>query len=167
MRRMAWVAVAAVAVAARASAQQGVSVSAGMTLPVGALADQVGTGFGVALRSEGPLPWWQLDYRVDIALERFPGKGTESSLEYTSFAFNAVQWPSRHLYDFAGVGLYNSRATRSTSAFGRSGSLIGVQGGVGLVFDTRYLPFVEFGVTNLFASGANAPWFSVRTGVHF
>lgn len=167
MRRMAWVAVAALAVAARAGAQQGVSVSAGALMPIGALGNVAGTGIGLSLRSEAPLPWWQLDYRVDIALDHLPGKGSAPTLEYTSFAIDAVQWPSRRLYDFAGIGLYNSRSTRASSAFGRSGSLIGVQGGVGLVFETRYVPFVEFGVTNLFASGDDAPWFSVRTGVHF
>jgi hypothetical protein len=164
---MAWVVMAAFAVAARAGAQQGVSIGAGLALPIGALGDQAGTGFGIALRDEGPLPWWQLDYRVDVGLEHFPGRAGAASLDYTSIAFNVVQWPSKTLYDFGGVGLYNSRTTRSSDRFGSSGTNIGLQGGVGYVWEGRYLPFVEFGLTNLFTGGQNAPWFSVRVGGHF
>ncbi|MBI1809467.1 MAG: hypothetical protein HYR75_06160 [Gemmatimonadetes bacterium] len=168
MRRMAWVMVAACAVAARAEAQQGISVAVGASMPIGALEQQAGTGLNLSLRQEGALPWAQLDYRVDIGLERFSGKGASSSLQYTSFSFNVVQWPSRSLYYFGGLGLYNSQTTRSTDRFGRSGSNAGVQGGVGYVYESSdYLPFVEMGLTNLFSGGDNAPWFSVRAGVHF
>jgi len=168
MRRTSWLAVTLLCFfAARARAQEGTSVTAGAALPIGALANQVGTGLLLTLRNEGPLPWWQLDYRVDIGFEHFPGANGGGALEYSSFAFNAVGWPSRRLYDFAGVGLYNNRSTRATSSFGRLGSLLGAQAGVGLVFETRYLPFIELGMSNMFAAGTNAPWFAVSGGVHF
>ena len=165
MRRTTWLvaAVFAAAVAAApAAAQEGVSVSGGVLMPIGSLANNAGTGFALTLRDEGPLPWWQLDYRVDVGIEHFPGKSGGQATEYSSFVFNVEHWPSKILYDFGGPGLFNPRSGRNGY-----GTILGLQGGVGLVADVRYLPFVEFGVSNLFTGKEQTPWFSVRGGAHF
>ncbi|MFI5231282.1 MAG: outer membrane beta-barrel protein [Gemmatimonadales bacterium] len=153
---------------ARAQTPIRFSGAVSLGLPIGDLGNAANLGYGLTFRGEGKLsnPEWGL--RGDINWDRFPGKFPVDAYSYLSLAGNFVhRMPSESLYEFAGLGLYNNSAS-----FNGGGSVsdtnLGLQLGVGLdLAKGPHTPFVEFGLTSVFTSGANTLWFPVRFGIRF
>jgi len=144
------------------------SVVGGMSLPAGDLAGGADLGFNLGVRAEGrPLsPGWAL--RGDLSWDRYDGRGGVDGYSYLALAGNLVHHETGgRLYEFGGLGIYNSR-TSYTNTFGTSDTNLGVQLGLGFAL-TRQAPnvFTEFGLTSAFTSGRSSVWFPVRLGLRF
>jgi len=164
------VAVAAIAAPRAAHAQTPIRFSGavGLGLPIGDLGNAANLGYGLTFRGEGKLanPEWGL--RGDITWDRFPGRAPIDNYSYLSLAGNFVhRMPGESLYEFAGLGLYGSTTSFNGGA-NVSTTDLGIQMGVGLDLSKGpHTPFVEFGLTSAFTSGANTLWFPVRFGIRF
>jgi len=144
------------------------SVVGGLSLPVGDLGSNADLGFGLGLRGEGRTisPGWA--FRGDLSWDHYDGRGGVSAYSYLAFAGNLVHHEAGgRLYEFGGLGIYNSRVA-FTDALDRSDANLGVQMGLGLDLSSK-VPnvFTEFGLTSAFTSGRSSVWFPVRLGVRF
>lgn len=161
-------ALAVVPRAARAQAPIRFSGAAALALPIGDLGDAADVGFNLSVRGEGRLssPGWSV--RGDLSWDRFGGKGIVDAYSYLGAAANIVHRGSAgRLYEFGGLGLYNSK-TSFGDGLNRDDTNLGLQLGLGLDLNPGpHTPFVEFGLTNVFTSGSNSLWFPVRFGVRF
>jgi len=144
------------------------SAIASLGLPFGDLANASDIGVGLAVRAEGRLssPGWSL--RADLSWDRFNGKGTVDSYSYLGAGAEMVHRDAgSRLYEFAGLGLYNSKVNYN-DALSADHTNLGMQGGVG--FDLQaggQTPFVEFGLVSVFNTGGSSVWVPVRIGIRF
>lgn len=153
--------------AARAQTPIRFSGAAALALPVGDLGDAADVGFNLSFRGEGKLPSPNWFLRGDLSWDRFGGKGVVDSYSYLGIAANLVHRGSGRVYEFGGLGLYNSKTTFNDQ-LNHDDTNLGVNLGVGLDLNPGpHTPFVEFGLTNVITSGSNSLWFPVRFGVRF
>ena len=154
---------------ARAQTPVRFSGAVSLGLPIGDLGNATDLGYGLTFRGEGKLsnPEWGL--RGDLTWDRFPGRGGIDAYSYLGLAGNFVhRMPSESLYEFAGLGLYNNTISFNGGGANVSDTNLGLQLGVGLdLAKGPHTPFVEFGLTSVFTSGANTLWFPVRFGIRF
>ncbi|HLA90088.1 MAG TPA: outer membrane beta-barrel protein [Gemmatimonadaceae bacterium] len=140
------------------------SAAVGANLPIGDLDRQAQTGFGIAIRSEmsessGP---WKV--RGGIAFDMFSGKGAVDNYQYLSyFTLDLVHETSKTVYQYGGVGLYQSKTAVEDEA--RSESDFGFQGGVGVNFGKDRKTFLEFGLVDVITTGRTSVWFPVKIGI--
>ena len=154
--------------AARAQTPIRFSGAVNLGLPIGDLGNAADLGYGLAFRGEGKLSSPEWDLRGDITWDRFPGRGVVDNYSYLSLAGNFVhRMPGENLYEFVGPGLYENTVS-VTGGGSASDTNLGLQMGIGLdLAKGPHTPFVEFGLTSVFTSGANTLWFPVRFGIRF
>jgi hypothetical protein len=144
------------------------SVVGGLSLPVGDLGNNADLGLNLGVRGEGRAlsPGWA--FRGDLSWDRYDGRGGVSEYSYLAFAGNLVHHESGgRLYEFGGLGIYNSRVAFS-DALDHTDTNLGVQMGLGLDLTSKAPNlFTEFGLTSAFTSGRSSVWFPVRFGVRF
>jgi len=143
------------------------SVMAGFSLPAGDLGNSSDLGVNLAVRGEGlPIsPGWTV--RGDMAYDRYDGRGSVNAYSYISLAGNLVHHErSGRVYEFVGLGFYNSRIGFS-NAQSRSDVNLGVQMGAGFDLTRDQRVFAEFGLTSAFTSGRSSVWFPIRIGLRF
>ncbi len=144
------------------------SVVGGLSLPVGDLGNNADLGLNLGLRGEGRAiaPGWA--FRGDLSWDRYDGHGGVSAYSYLALAGNLVHHAAGgRLYEFGGLGIYNSRIAFA-NALDRSDTNLGVQMGLGLDLSSKAPNlFTEFGLTSAFTSGRSSVWFPVRLGVRF
>ena len=164
-------ALAAVAMAARPVRSQTpvrFSVVGGFSLPEGDLGSGADLGVNLGLRGESRAmsPGWSV--RGDLSWDHYGGRGSVNAYSYTALAGNLVHHePSGRVYEFGGLGVYNSRVA-FTNTLDRSDTNLGVQVGVGFNLAARAPNvFTEIGLTSAFTSGRSSAWFPVRIGVRF
>lgn len=162
--------VVAALVPMRTSAQTPVrfSVVGGLSLPVGDLGSNADLGVNLGVRGEGRAisPGWA--FRGDLSWDHYDGRGGVNAYSYLAVAGNLVHHEAGgRLYEFGGLGIYNSRIAFA-DALDRSDTNLGVQMGLGLDLSSK-VPnvFTEFGLTSAFTSGRSSVWFPVRLGVRF
>lgn len=168
--------VAAAAVAAgvalgatRAGAQTPVrfSVVGGISLPTGDLGSNADVGLNLALRGEGRRVAQNWAIRGDLTFDRYDGRGTVDAYSYLAATANLVHHEtSGRMYEFGGLGLYNSRVAFSNS-FNRSTTDLGTQMGMGFELTQDRRVFTEVGLTAAFTSGRSSLWIPVRIGMRF
>lgn len=161
---------AAVAAPRAAHSQTPVRFSGAVSLglPIGDLGNAADLGYGLTFRGEGKLanPEWGI--RGDLSWDRFPGRAPVDAYSYLSLAGNFIhRMPGESMYEYAGLGIYGN-----TTSFNGGGNVsdtnLGLQFGVGLdLAKGPNTPFVEFGLTSVFTSGANTLWFPVKFGIRF
>jgi hypothetical protein len=155
--------------AAPAAAQTPVrfSVVGGLSLPIGDLGNNTDLGLNLALRGEGrPVaPNWGV--RGDVTYDHYAGHGTVDEYSYLAFAANLVHHETRQrMYEFGGLGVYNSKVG-FRNALDRSETSLGMQLGAGFELTADRRVFTEFGLTGAFTSGRSSVWFPVRVGLRF
>jgi hypothetical protein len=70
------------------------------------------------------------------------------------------------VYEFGGLGLYDFRV--SGGGVTNSEMDLGLQAGVGVDINPGpHSMFLEFGLTNVFATGRSELWFPLRFGIRF
>ncbi|MEA3246386.1 MAG: outer membrane beta-barrel protein [Gemmatimonadota bacterium] len=156
-----------IAPAARAQTPVRFSVVGGLSLPIGDLGNGADLGLNLGLRGEGrPLaPNWA--FRGDVSYDRYAGHGAVNQYSYLAFAANLVHHEAaRGMYEFGGLGVYNSRVTFS-NALDRSDTNLGMQMGLGFELTSDKRVFTEFGLTSAFTSGRSSLWFPLRVGLRF
>ena len=163
-------ALAAATLTARAAAAQTpvrFSAVGGFSLPEGDLASGADLGVNLGFRGEGRISprGWAL--RGDLSWDHYDGHGPVNAYSYYALAGNVVHHEGTgRLYEFGGLGIYNSRV-QFPDALDRSETNLGVQLGFGLNFSRMSNMFTEFGLTSAFTSGRSSAWFPVRLGVRF
>lgn len=143
------------------------SVAGGLGLPLSDLGDGADLGLNLALRIEGRphAPNWGV--RGDVSYDRFDGRGGVNEYSYLGFGANLVHRArSGRMYQFGGLGLYNSRV-EFTNSLSRTDTNLGVQMGLGFDLTADRGVFTEFGLTSAFTSGRNSLWVPVRVGLRF
>ena len=155
-------------IAAPAPSSVQFALAGGLSLPAGDLGANADLGTSLDLRAEGRLrdPRWSL--RGDLSWDRYDGHGFVNSYSYVALAGNLVHRErTNHLYEFGGLGVYNSRVEFVSSGT-RSDTNLGMQAGLGLDLNTG-IPrwFTEFGLSTAFTSGRSSVWFPVRVGFWF
>lgn len=143
------------------------SVVGGFSLPIGDLGNSTDMGLNIGLRGEGRslTPGWAL--RGDVSYDRYDGRGGVNAYSYLGLAGNLVHRETGgRIYEFGGLGLYNSRVA-FTSALDRSDTNLGVQMGAGFELTRDNRVFTEIGMTSAFTSGRSSLWFPVRIGLRF
>jgi hypothetical protein len=153
--------------AARAQTPVRFTVVGGLSLPIGDLGNGTDLGLNLGVRGEGrPLsPGWA--FRGDVSYDRYAGRGAVDEYSYLAFGANLVHYEqSRRVYEFGGLGVYNSRVAFS-SALDRSDTNLGVQMGAGFALTRDNRLFTEMGLTSAFTSGRSSIWFPVRVGFRF
>ena len=155
------------AAAARAQGPVRFSVVGGMSLPLGDLANNSTIGLNLGLRGEGrsmPSGW---SMRGDVSYDRYDGRGSVNEYSYLAVAGNLVhRGQTERLYEFGGLGVYNSRVA-FTNTLDRSDTNLGVQMGLGYEMTADRRVFSEFGLTSAFTSGRSSLWFPLRIGIRF
>ena len=168
MKRLLLAAVAAFVVmpfAAIAQTPVRFSVGGGMSPAVGDLGRTAEVGVSLAARAEmaNNRPW---GFRGDLSFDQFGGRSSEPGNQYIGLGANMVHREKGALYEFGGLGVYNQRVHLRVPDSDVDNTNLGMQFGVGYNFKSPRT-FVEFGVANVFTSGANSVWFPVKFGVRF
>lgn len=143
------------------------SLVGGLSLPIGDLGNGTDLGLNLGVRGEGrPLsPGWA--FRGDVSYDRYSGRGVVDEYTYLAFGANLVHHETSHrMYEFGGLGVYNSRIAFS-STVGRSDTNLGVQMGAGFELTRDQRLFTEIGLTSAFTSGRSSLWFPIRIGFRF
>jgi hypothetical protein len=156
------------------------SGAVGLNLPVGELDKQGQPGVDIAIRSgftDPAAPW---GVRGGLTFDRFGGKRSSDVDNYQYFGFfqfDVIHNSNKKTYQYAGVGLYQFKATFQptfsnlppTIGSGGGGSIsesdVGFQGGVGLNFGTTTRTFLEIGFVDVMTSGRASAWFPIRFGI--
>lgn len=167
--------------AAPALHAQGVefSLGGGTANPLGTFNDGTKMGFnGLAGLSFVPTGW-PLGIQIDGEYQQFPfdvGGGHERFLIGTGnlvYKFKTSEESKFRPYLIAGGGVYNGKATGSTTVggnFSTSGSTtkFGVNGGAGFDFKAGSVGlFVEGRFHDVFTSGANVKFIPITLGIRF
>ncbi len=143
------------------------SVVGGLSLPTGDLGNSSDLGLNIGVRGEGRPIAANWTIRGDVAYDRYEGRGAVNAYSYLSFAANLVHHErSGRVYEFGGLGFYNSRI-RFDDSRQRSDVNLGVQMGVGFDITRDQRVFTELGLTGAFTSGRSSVWFPVRVGLRF
>ena len=156
--------------------QLGFTGAISVDLPLQALGLDAGSGIGVMVRNSSRRagPW---NLRSGLSFDRFGGKGSIDNLQFfTFFGGELVLNNGRHVYEFVGVGAYNTRVAQKTDngtspaspANSRRSSAFdfGFQGGVGVNYSLFGAGlFVEAAVVHVLTTGPATSWAPVRFGL--
>ena len=141
------------------------SVGGGVSPAVGDLSRTADVGVGLAVRAEmaNNRPW---AFRGDLSFDQFGSRSSEPGNQYLGLGANMVHREKGALYEFGGLGVYNQRVRLRVRDSDVDNTNLGMQFGLGYNFRSPRT-FVEFGVANVFTSGAYSVWFPVKFGVRF
>jgi len=155
-----------------ARAQSISSFGGGLLTPIGNFRHQAASsGWGLAYRTEFPLPLRGFRIRTDIAYDQIRGVAPVRTYEYQSIGANLVHYNGEVFYQYAGVSLMTARTTlqsigTSTHNSSRNEFALGAQAGIGVILLVfRVQPFLEAGIATSRANTVKGTWIPVRFGV--
>ena len=162
--------------AGSASAQIGLSIAGGPSMPLGTLGDIVDTGYHAQLSAALSVPLLPVGVRIDGAFNQFPETGEDGNFRVLSGTANVIlSVPSIGVipYLIGGLGMYSSSFVHDDEAghdHGDEGSTTNVGanlgGGVRLALPGLAV-FAEARLHNLFSDGEATRFVPVSLGIRF
>jgi hypothetical protein len=131
-----------------ATAQNSVSVAAGVTIPMAATADEVNSGYHAALALTAKPPLAAVGIRLEAMFNSFgmkantDGSSTKRILSATANAtLSNPSTPLRSFYLIGGLGVYNTRVVGGPSD--ENNNDVGFNVGLGMTLTSAVVTFVE------------------------